>query len=62
MKPHVICHMAASVDGRILPIRWRPGGLESDLYERLHEQLGGQAWLTARSGCGTASTIPDAAT
>lgn len=48
MKPHVICHMAASVDGRILPERWRPGGLEGDLYERLHQQLGGQAWLVGR--------------
>lgn len=48
MKPHVICHMAASVDGRILPSRWRPGGMPNDLYERLHQQLGGQAWLVGR--------------
>ena len=49
MKPHVICHMAASVDGRTLHSRWRPertgaGGL----FERLHEQLGGDAWLIGR--------------
>ena len=24
MKPHVICHMNASIDGRILGSRWRP--------------------------------------
>jgi len=36
MKPYVICHMVASIDGRILHSRWRPrtfaGG---DLFERL---------------------------
>lgn len=48
MKPYVICHMASSVDGRILPSRWRPHGPEGDLFERLHEQLGGQAWLVGR--------------
>jgi riboflavin biosynthesis pyrimidine reductase len=49
MKPHVICHMVASVDGRILHSRWRPrtasGG---DLFERLHERLAGDAWLVGR--------------
>ena len=48
MKPYVICHMASSIDGRILPRRWRPPGQRGDLYERLHEQLGGQAWLVGR--------------
>jgi len=32
MKPHVICHMAASVDGRTLPSRWRPQGKAGDLF------------------------------
>lgn len=48
MKPYVICHMAASIDGRILPQRWRPGIEQRDLYERVHEQLGGQAWFVGR--------------
>jgi riboflavin biosynthesis pyrimidine reductase len=48
MKPHVICHMASSIDGRIIPSRWRPQGLRSDLYERLHDTLAGQAWLVGR--------------
>jgi hypothetical protein len=26
MKPHVICHMVSSVDGRTLNGRWRPDG------------------------------------
>jgi riboflavin biosynthesis pyrimidine reductase len=48
LKPYVICHMASSIDGRILPSRWRPRITERDLYERLHEQLGGRAWLVGR--------------
>jgi len=50
LKPHVICHMAASLDGRILPSRWRPkGAMPGGLFERLHEQLGGDAWLIGRA-------------
>ena len=50
MKPHVICHMAASVDGRILPSRWRPADAHAvgGLFERLHDQLEGDAWLVGR--------------
>ena len=49
MKPHVICHMAASVDGRTLLSRWRPeGAAAGGLFERLHEELGGDAWLVGR--------------
>ena len=49
MKPHVICHMATSVDGRTLHSRWRPEGTAaSGLFEPLHEQLGGDAWLIGR--------------
>ena len=49
MKPHVICHMATSVDGRILPSRWRPQSFSSgSVYERIHEELGCDAWLVGR--------------
>jgi hypothetical protein len=49
MKPHVICHMGPSVDARILPGRWRPNGAQvAGLYERLHEELEGDAWLVGR--------------
>ncbi len=49
MKPHVICHMVSSLDGRILPSRWRPKGAhEAGLFERLHDQLQGDAWLVGR--------------
>jgi hypothetical protein len=50
MKPYVvICHMNASVDGRILGSRWRPAeNRMAGLFERLHEQLGGGPWLIGR--------------
>jgi riboflavin biosynthesis pyrimidine reductase len=49
MKPHVICHMVSSVDGRTLNSRWRPDGkLASTLFERLHDELAGDAWLIGR--------------
>jgi riboflavin biosynthesis pyrimidine reductase len=41
--------MVSSVDGRILGSRWRPtGNRDAGLFERLHEQLGGDAWLVGR--------------
>lgn len=49
MKPYVVCHMVASVDGRILHSRWRPRTREGgELFERLHVRLGGDAWLVGR--------------
>ena len=49
MKPYIICHMTASLDGRTLPSRWIPKtGNASDLYERIHEKLAGDAWLVGR--------------
>ena len=49
MKPHVICHMVASVDGRTLIPRWRPEDAHrSGVFDRLHERLGGDAWLVGR--------------
>ncbi|CAL76201.1 putative 5-amino-6-(5-phosphoribosylamino)uracil reductase [Bradyrhizobium sp. ORS 278] len=47
MKPEVICLMASSVDGRTWPSRWRPKG-SGDLFEQVHEKLGGDAWLIGR--------------
>src|SRR5258707_1708483 len=63
MKPYVICHMNASVDGRILGSRWRPAeNRMAGLFERLHEELGGGSWLIGR-GTGSeyakADSYPD---
>ncbi|WP_027520687.1 RibD family protein [Bradyrhizobium sp. Ec3.3] len=48
MKPHVICLMASSVDGRVHHSRWRPKGAGSEWFERIHDELGGDAWLIGR--------------
>jgi riboflavin biosynthesis pyrimidine reductase len=49
MKPHVICHMVSSIDGRTLHSRWRPQIADSGgIFERLHEQLESDAWLVGR--------------
>src|SRR3977135_4372053 len=48
MKPHVICLMASSVDGRTLHSRWRPKGSGADLFECVHDELAGDAWLVGR--------------
>src|SRR5579862_3493224 len=65
MKPYVICHMNASVDGRILGSRWRPAeNRMPGLFERLHEQLGGGSWLIGRvtgSEYAKAASYPDRA-
>mgnify|MGYP002717989788 CR=1 FL=1 len=28
MRPHTICHMVTSIDGRTLGSRWAPGGID----------------------------------
>jgi riboflavin biosynthesis pyrimidine reductase len=53
MKPYVICHMVASLDGRINSGKWSssPDGnrkVWSALYEEIHETLAGDAWLVGR--------------
>ena len=53
MKPHVICHMLISLDGRIHPSRWTqdPDGDRkawTSAYEKVHETLAGDAWLVGR--------------
>jgi riboflavin biosynthesis pyrimidine reductase len=49
MKPHVICHMLSSVDGRIHGRRWRPKGINnSGLFEKLHDEIGCDAWIVGR--------------
>ena len=48
MKPYVICLMASSVDGRTHHSRWRPKGAGADWFEKIHDELGGDAWLIGR--------------
>jgi riboflavin biosynthesis pyrimidine reductase len=47
-RPHVICHMAPSVDGRIVTARWKlPPSLYLE-YERTARSLGADAWMIGR--------------
>ncbi len=48
MKPNLICHMITTVDGRILPKQWHPPFEDSSLYEDIHGELAGDAWLVGR--------------
>lgn len=48
MKPYVICLMHASLDGRTHPSRWRPKGAGADWFEKIHDELGGDAWVIGR--------------
>lgn len=47
-KPHVICHMASSVDGRIKIKQWSHVGAVDKAYESVHEALDGDAWICGR--------------
>src|SRR6201985_3680788 len=48
MKPHVICLMVSSVDGKTTNSRQRPKRSGGELFERIHDELGGDAWLVGR--------------
>jgi riboflavin biosynthesis pyrimidine reductase len=53
MKPHVICHMMASLDGSLHPSRCTtsPDGTRSqwsDIYEDIHQAFKADAWLIGR--------------
>lgn len=50
-KPHVICHMTSSVDGRIKIKRWSKIDVEGQVekaYESIHDTLEGDAWICGR--------------
>jgi len=50
MRPRIVCHMASSLDGRIIPSRWMPKGVhDHGIYEDLHERLGGGSWIVGRA-------------
>ncbi|WP_127090544.1 RibD family protein [Aquabacter cavernae] len=54
MKPHIICHMVTSLDGRLHPSGWTrsPDGDRatwSEVYERIHAALEPDAWMVGRT-------------
>ena len=53
MKPHIICHMIASLDGSLHPSRCTtsPDGTRaewSNIYEEVHQTFDADAWLIGR--------------
>lgn len=48
MKPHVICHMVSSVDGRIVADRWPGMDALTKAYEQTAAKLKGDAWIIGR--------------
>lgn len=49
VKPYIIVHMSTSIDGRTLLDRWRPEPANAAPdYDRVHDRLGGDAWLVGR--------------
>ena len=50
MKPHVACIVSASIDGRLWLSRWSPDPAPlRGLFERVHDEIGGDAWLVGRT-------------
>ncbi|HEY4652691.1 MAG TPA: dihydrofolate reductase family protein [Pontibacter sp.] len=50
-KPYVICHMASTVDGRIISANWGDKEKQktfSALYEQCHNSFNSQAWMVGR--------------
>jgi riboflavin biosynthesis pyrimidine reductase len=53
MKPHIVCHMIVSLDGRILTSRWSrsPDGSRADwseTYGAVNDELEVQGWIVGR--------------
>ncbi|MBV9496400.1 MAG: RibD family protein [Acidobacteria bacterium] len=47
-RPHVICHMGPSVDGRIVTGRWSVSRALSAAYEETAATFGADAWIIGR--------------
>lgn len=54
MRPHIICHMGTSIDGRLHPSRFTvpAKGISPDVlrghYERVHDQFDADGWIVGR--------------
>jgi 2,5-diamino-6-(ribosylamino)-4(3H)-pyrimidinone 5'-phosphate reductase len=47
-RPRVVCHMMASVDGRIVVDRWPVSAEERRQYELVHAQYDADGWICGR--------------
>lgn len=54
MRPHIICHMGTSIDGRLHPSRFTQtaAGISREVlrshYERIHDEFGADGWIIGR--------------
>ena len=48
MRPRVICHMATSIDGRIVTNRWPDNASVRREYEQIHNSYEADAWMCGR--------------
>jgi 2,5-diamino-6-(ribosylamino)-4(3H)-pyrimidinone 5'-phosphate reductase len=48
MRPRVICHMATSIDGRIVTDRWPDSAAVRREYEQIHNSYEAHAWMCGR--------------
>src|SRR2546423_12463964 len=48
MRPRVICHMAASIDGRIVAGAWPNHADVSREYENIHAEYDSNGWMCGR--------------
>jgi len=54
MRPHIICHMGTSIDGRLHPSRFTVAakGISPDVlrghYERVHDRFDADGWIVGR--------------
>src|SRR5256885_10457536 len=48
MRPRVICHMAMSIDGRIVVDGWPDAAAVRREYETIHDSYGADAWMCGR--------------
>lgn len=54
MRPHIICHMGTSIDGRLHPSRFtKPAaGIAADVlrahYEKIHDGFNADGWIIGR--------------
>ncbi len=50
-KPHVICHMMSTINGKIISDNWGNKDLTksyTDIYERCHQSFATHAWMVGR--------------
>lgn len=48
MKPHVICHMVCSVDGKIIGSKWKTDPADGNVFEDTAAKIKSDGWIVGR--------------